>query len=186
MSWWLVDHGNLVLLVLGLAGFVLAAIYWQNRRVKTLIAIGGILVLVVLFWFMTRLVITDRKQLELNVYGMANATLEKRPDMLRTYLSQDFTYQSLRRTDVAEKVVGAALTYRVTGFYISDFQVEEVSRKEGRARVSFRLRIDAESGVRPFLCKAEFVLETDRWGLSKFDLYNPFVNQDEPFQFHLP
>ena len=76
MLWWLVDHATVCYLLLDLAALVLVAIFWSNRRVAYLLAAGGALGLIALVWLLTIIVITDRKQLYLNVQAMARGVEE--------------------------------------------------------------------------------------------------------------
>lgn len=186
MIWWLVDNANLVYLLLAVVALVLAVLFWQNRRGKHLVALGGIVLLIGLLWLLSRLVITDRKQLELNLFAMADATLHHEPHKLRSYLAKDFSYGGLNRTEAAERVVNRAMDANVNDYHIWDYTVDELSRRDGKAKVSFRLRVNAP-GDQIFMAimRATFVLEANQWSLQRIDAFNAFANTDQPIQIPL-
>jgi hypothetical protein len=182
MIWWLVDNANLILLVLALGLLILTPLYWQTRKRKYVLPLGVLLCGMGLLWLLSRVVVTDRKQIEINVRAMADATLERRVNLLRTYLGQDFEYAGINRAEIADKVIQAARHFKVTDYYIWDFTIEELFRPQGKAKASFSLRVNSgEEIIFMGLCRTTFVLENERWCLQSIQVYNRFADTDRPF-----
>src|SRR5690242_12177157 len=116
--WYLVDNASSLYLLLGVAGVIIASIIWRTRQAKYFIPLGIILVLVGLVWLMTRLVVTDRLQIENNIRGLADAVLEQKPDRVASFLAQDFEYGGIKREEAAKGVVDTAHRHTVFNYKI--------------------------------------------------------------------
>ncbi len=181
MIWWVVDNANLIYLLFTLAALFVGVAAWQTRRVKYLVWLGIIVALAALFWFLCSLVITDRKQVELNIDDMARATLDRNASRLMGHLATNFEFQGHKRKQIADAVIRTAEAGQVNGYRMWDFSIDELSRPQRKAKVTFRLRIDTARGdAHMLLCRASFVLEGDRWLLTTFQVFNPVANTDQP------
>lgn len=180
MLWWLVDNATVVYLVLGLAALVLAAIFWSNRRVKFLGAAGVLLGLLALFFLVTRLVVTDRKQLYLNVQAMARGVEEGDPEKVFRHFSREFRHENMDGATSRDRIAAAIRTRRVSAIGISSFEAEQLSRADRKARVTFLVSFDADGQRHLFRVRLEFALEGEDWRLTRVQLFNPVVNNDRP------
>jgi hypothetical protein len=182
---WLVDNANAlyVLLIIVAAGLVVA---WRfNQRVKFLaLAVIPLLLIGVLF-LLTCLVISDSKQLEMNVNAMADAVRDGEVDDLFKHISNDFSYQYQNQKMTRDQLYEAARQViqrgRVGNIRITQFKVEEVSRANKTANVKFKVTpFDGNGDVMPpFVTQARFVLEGEQWKLKTVDFYKSFVDTDQ-------
>src|SRR5438876_7975863 len=94
---WLVDNANVVYIILGLIVLCLGVSWWLNRRVRTLLIAAGFIALIALFWLLTLLVATDRKQIQADLWAMGRAVLDQKPDDLIKHWAKDFRLQGMNR-----------------------------------------------------------------------------------------
>jgi hypothetical protein len=183
--WWLVDNANAIWLLLALVALGLGIAAYQTGRTKFLLWLGGVLVIGLLFWLLCHFVVTDKKQVRINIHEMAQATLDHDANKLQGYLAPDFVFQGLKRKEAAESVTQRAAAAKVTDFHIWDFEINELSRSTGKAKVSFGLTVHLAGGeTRMLRCRANFVFANGRWLLQSFQVYNPVANTEEPI--HVP
>ena len=64
---WLVDNANLWYVLFGMAALGTGAAWWLRRETKYLVGVTIAVGVILLLWLLTRLVVTDRQQLELNI-----------------------------------------------------------------------------------------------------------------------
>jgi hypothetical protein len=186
--YWLFDNANIIYILLGIIALGFITAWWLNKRVKYLAYAGGVVLLVGLFWFLTRLVVTDQQQIQHNVEAMAAAVVARDADALFKHIAADFTYRGNNRKQMYDAVGRAIKLHRVRDAYISDFTPTEVSRSAGKARASFRVRVDDDGGNVVFFarCEADFVLEAGQWMLRGVEFFNAVANQDQPIGIPLP
>jgi len=180
MTWWLVDNIALIYFLLGLAALVVIVLFYQNKRGRELLALAVILGLAFLFWLLTAVTVTDRKQIELNMHALAQAALNNKPDQVTPQLASDFTYGGLSKPQIGDYVTAHARMGGVSGYNISSFNVDKLDKDRGNAEASFMLAIDHSGGKAVFRCKTIFVIEDTKWRLQKIVLYNPVVDSDKP------
>jgi hypothetical protein len=184
----LVDNANIVYILLGLLalGFIVAG--WLTRRVKFFALALGPVALIAVFWLTTRAVVTDLRQIHGSVDAMAGAVVNQDADELFKHVSKDFQYKGMNRNVMQDRVARAIKLHKVKEAFISQFRATEVSRAKGKAKASFRVRVDDQGGETVFFayCEADFVLEADRWKLKGIEFFNPVVNQDQPMNIPLP
>jgi hypothetical protein len=182
---WLVDNATTVLIILGIiaAGFILG---WRfNGRVKLLGFAVGVLALMGLVFVLTLFVPTDKKQIRASVDAMSDAVVAGRTDDLFKHISKDFAYKSITRDILYEAARKTITAHRIKAINITGFEDEEISRATGTAKVRFKVTAFDESDTpRPFVTRAEFVLEGDQWKLKTMRFYKAFVNTNE--EIHLP
>jgi len=176
---WLVDNTNTICILLGLIAAALVVTWRFNQRVKFLGYAAGVLVLLALFWLVTRFIDTDGKHLEANVHAMAKAVMDGKVDDLFKYISNDFAYKEMTRGMLYEASRKSIEGHRVTDLRVTKFRVEQLSRETKFAKTSFL--ISGSAGDFNFLYRVEtdFILEADVWKLKTMRFYNPVVNQDQ-------
>src|SRR5690349_122568 len=87
---WLIDHANVVYILLGIVALGFVTAWWLNKRVKFLAYALLPLALIGLFWLFTRMVVTDQQQIQLNVEAMAEAVVNQDADRLFRHVSTKF------------------------------------------------------------------------------------------------
>jgi hypothetical protein len=185
---WLVDNANIVYILLGLValGFLVAG--WLTRRVKFFALALIPLAVIGLFWLLTRTVVTDRQQIHNSIDAMAAAVVNQDGEALFKHVSKEFLHKGMSRKEMHDRVGRAIKLHKVKQAFISDFTATEVSRATGKAKASFRVRVDDQGGEIVFFarCETDFVLEADQWKLKSIDFFNPVANQDQPLDIPLP
>ena len=175
---WLVDHAGTVYLLLGIVALSLLAAFWLNRRVKFLGLAAGVLLVMVLFWLLSRAVITDRKQIELNLRAMAAAAVEGKADKLLPYLASDFHYEGVVDRRTAEGWMRRGLErHKPSDIVIWNYEATEVSRERKKAKVGFNVRASGPFGEAMYYFRCDFVLENDVWKVQTFEVFNPINEQ---------
>jgi hypothetical protein len=169
---WLVDNAN-ALYILGLIIAAALVVTWRfNQRAKFLgLAVIPLLVMGLIF-LLTRFVISDSKQLEINVHAMADAVVAGKVDELFKHVSKDFRYKHFDRELLYAAAKLNVAEHRVRGIAIRSFRVEEVSRANRFAKTSFLMRAEAEKEIL-FRVETDFVLENDQWLLKTMRVYPP-------------
>jgi len=174
---WVVDNANFVYLILGFVALALGVSWWLHRRVRTLFMLAGVAALIVVFWLITFLTPTDRKQLVANVWSMRRAVLDRKSDELAKHWSKDLTLQNFNRDELARAVTKAAADYQVNDIHIWDLEPKVVTEKTGE--ISFRCRVTGRDGVFLALCRIEFTKEDETWQARKIRFFQPIANTDQ-------
>lgn len=185
---WFIDHAIVVYIVLLVDMLALFALWYRNQRTKLLIAACAHLPIIALFWLLTQLVVTDRQQIHRNVNAMADAVVNQDPETLFKHISKEFVHKGMTREVMHDRVARAIKMYKVKNAVITDFSASDVSRSDGKAKASFLVRVDDDSGGTVFFkrCETDFVLENDLWKLKGIEFFNPMANQDRPEEIPLP
>lgn len=179
---WLADNANIVYILLGLVALGFLSAGWITRRVKFFALAGIPILIMVLFWLLTGLVVTDQRQLHTSVDEMASAAIKGDAAGLFKHLSRDFRHKQLTREQLAEFIKKAVTIHKITEVKIREFEVVEVSRAKGSAKVNFRASIfDNDGVIAVVFCIGDFVLEDDQWKLKAIDFRNA-ANPDLPMQ----
>jgi hypothetical protein len=174
---WLIDNANIWYVLFGMVALGFGTVFWLQRRPKYLLGVLAALGLMGLVWLLTLLVVTDRRQLELNVHAMADAVAEGKKEILLKHLAKDFAFQGQQREVLAESAIQAAKQHQVYDIHIFGFDVEELH--EQTAKVYFRASAHARKVDRPDIvgCRGFFIKENGQWKLKELRLYNPVVDQ---------
>jgi hypothetical protein len=179
MFWWLVDNVNLVYVLLGVVGLVCAVQWWQTRKRKYAIAFGVVAALMGLVFLLTRLIVTDRQQLVLNVRVMAQALRERKLDTFFEHVSPAFRHGTLDARTFRTFVEERLRQLDVKDFRVWGLATGEVSRADkGQVEFMFQVEAGADRQVPPVRCEAEFAFEEGRWRLRGFQLF--LMNQKDP------
>jgi uncharacterized membrane protein (Fun14 family) len=184
---WLIDNANIVYILLGLVALGFAVAGWQTRRVKFFALALIPVALICLFWLLTRMVITDQQQIHNSIDAMTTAVVNQDADALFKHVSKDIQHRGMDRKEMHDRVARAIRLHKVKEAFISDFTAE-ASRATGKAKASFRVRVDDQDGGTVFFarCEADFVLEANEWKLNGVEFFNPVANQDQPMNIPLP
>lgn len=175
---WFVDNANVVYIVLGLIVLALAVSWWLNRRVRTLVIAAGIIALAAVFWLLTILIPTDRKQIQANLWAMRQAVLDRKADDLIKHWAKDFRFQGRSRDDLARAIAAAASQFKVDNINLWEFDVK--SLEDDKAEIWFRCVANAkDGGTFLAICKANFVKEGELWKLQRAAFFQPIANTDQ-------
>jgi len=175
---WLIDNAHVVYFLLGVVLLGLGVSWWLNRRVRTLAYMAGVGVLIALVWLLTVLVPTDRKQIQANLWAMARAILDDRPQDLVKHWSRDFEFQGLSRDLLAEAVAKTAGNNAVESINLWEFDFKSV--EADKAEVWFRCVANGRGGGSFFaICHADFVKEGNDWKLRRAAFFQPVANTDQ-------
>jgi hypothetical protein len=185
---WLVDHAGLVYLSLASTALVLGSSWWMTRRKRYLIGLGVVAALCVLVFVVTRLVVTDRQQIERNLRAMALGVVDAAPGKFFPHLSKQFHLGTLDRAAFLPRAEKAIVQHQVKDVHLWKIDVEELDREAKKARVSFNARVTSDwtESTQFFLVRADFVLEDGQWRMTTFQLFNPVVNTNQPVPIPLP
>jgi hypothetical protein len=186
MVWWLVDNASFVYLLLGITALALGAAWWVSRRGKYLLAAGGMVAFLVLFWLLTRLVVTDRKQIVYNIQAMARGVLDGKAEEVFRYVADEFRFEGMKRPEFTDRVARIIQQRRIHDLYLWDFGIESLARPERKARVAFRARVSGDrEGFGMYLVRMDMVLEGETWKMKGFQVYNPVVDTNQPISVPL-
>ncbi|MCI0639434.1 MAG: hypothetical protein L0Y72_01990 [Gemmataceae bacterium] len=169
MLWWLVDNANFLFLFLGIVALCFGVAFWLNKRVKYLGGVGAAVVAIALLWLLTRIVVTDRKQLELNLNAMAEAVVAGKRSELLEHFAKDFEFRGYDRASAARFAVDIAARHKVGQVRIWSLEVDEVSREQKFATVGFNMTVFDNQGAVLHVDQAQcrFVFENDKWKLQQ-------------------
>lgn len=175
---WFVDNAHILYVLLGIIGIAFLAAWWLHRRNKLLLGAVIAAGLILLLWLVTRMVVTDRQQLETSVHAMADAALHGKADVLVKLFADDFEFQGRKRKDLADGIVRGAKAYKVSDVVISGFDVEDL--QERSAKVFFRATIHHGVDDRPYLvaCRASYIKDGGQWRLRNVEFFNPVAAND--------
>jgi hypothetical protein len=170
MLWWLVDHADLMFLILGVAALVLGCLWWMRRERWQLTGLIAALGLFALLWVVTDWVVTDRKQIVQTVQNMADAVRKPDLDSFFEHVSPHFEYGGMHAKQFRNYVERQIRRFPISSFRISKVDTESISRDAGKGRAEFWIFLDEEAAP-PLRCEATFVLEENRWLLGGFKLF---------------
>ena len=175
---WLVDHVNILYILLGIAALGLLTAGWVTRRVKFFLHAAIPLTLIGLVWLLTQLIVTDSKQIELDVHAMKDAVLRRDADALMSHVSEDFRYEGVNKAMLGAGMKKTLEMHNVTEIHITQFEIKELSREKRHAKADFLVRVDSGNDMVFFgLCVTEFGLEGDQWRLKGIDFFRHPGNQ---------
>jgi hypothetical protein len=170
---WLVDHASLWFLFLGIAGLVIASLWWMTRRREYVWALAGLGAFIALLWLLTRFVVTDRMRIVDTVQTMAKAVQERKLDDFLEHVAQTFNHDGMNSQEFRQYLENRLKRYQVRTFTVSKVRAEDVSRQTAAGKAEFWIQVEGtwEEGVPPLRCESEFVLERDDWRLKGFRLF---------------
>jgi hypothetical protein len=183
---WLVDNAQILYLFIGMVAFALAAAWWMTRQRVYLIGLAATVGLFLAIWLLGRLIITDREQIRRNVFAMRDAVIDGKPDDLVKHIAREFEFQGMDRQRFIDYAKQFLPRKRVQDIHIFNYDTEELSGAEGKARVAFRVRASTDFGEGMYMVRLDFVREGEHWRLRRCRFFNPIVNQDQPIQVPLP
>jgi hypothetical protein len=189
MPSWLVDDPSLLYMLLFTVVLALAILWWRTRKWPYLAGAGGAVVLLAGVWLLGHFVETDNKQIERKIREMAASVGDRNLDRAFAHISKDFHFGNSGKQFDRQQFRGRAQdfisTHRVTEAVVWDFEPGEISRAKRSGQMAFKVKVrsDVTRGGEHYRCVADFVFESDRqWRLKSFQLFNPFVEKNQPFQ----
>jgi hypothetical protein len=176
---------NGVSLLLAVTALGLGVAWWNTKKEKYGIGAGIAAALIPCLWFLGPLagIETDEGQIEHKVQEMAAGVKAHDLDRVFAQISADFHYNALDKNTFRQRVEQAIRNRDVRDIAIWDFTVENISRNDRTAVVSFNVKPQGNwsEGREYYLCKAWFVLDPDnQWRLARFQIANPFVETNQP------
>jgi hypothetical protein len=171
---WILDNPNVVYIPLGMIALGFVTAFWLTKRVKFLALAGGVVLGIGLFWLLTWLIVTDSRQIQLNVQAMADAAVAKDTAGLEKHLARDFRYKQLDRDKVAERARQTIDQWKIHEIKVWEYNTLE-GPANGRAKVRFKLTVFSSVLDRPtvVLGIAEFVQENQQWKMRTIDIRDP-------------
>ncbi len=185
MPSWLADDPSPVYLVLGLIALGFFAAYWIRRKRKLLLGVAGAAVLAGAVGLVDYLVVTEHEQIVQHLVLMAEAASRRDLDRVFGHISKDFQHGSLDKAAFRQAAERAIRRHNVRDVRIWDLEPSEIDSQTRTARIAFKVKVDSDfsRGADFYLCRAEFVLDADgHWRLKGFQIFNPFVNTEQPLQ----
>ena len=175
--YWFLDNAIYWYILLGIVGLIIGAVWWGNRQPKILIGVAVVVGAMALIWLLTRLIVTDYRQIDSILHEMADAAVDGKPTVFLNHLAKDFDYEGKKGPIVAEKTADAAKRYKIYDIAITGLDLEEV--KQDTAKVFFRATLRTRLDERPQVieCHAVFVGEGDHWKLKGIRFNFPLSNQ---------
>jgi hypothetical protein len=122
-----------------------------------------VLAILVVFWVVTRFIVTDAKQIESNVNAMAKALVSDDKNTLFKHLSKDFVVHGMGRDEIYRLARAEIRERKVTEIQIMKFRVEVSREKKSATAKFFASTTGDRDQVLPV--EAEFVLEDEQWKL---------------------
>jgi hypothetical protein len=186
---WLFEGSPTVYLILGVAALILLGLGLRTRQRKYALGLGVVAVLAGLVWLADFLVVTDREQIVNKIKAMTDSVARKDVEGIFQHMTRDFHFRSMDRNKFRAYVEGAIRSGGVDEVAVWDFEPGEVSREKRTGTVTFKAKPVGRwaMGTEFSLVRAEFVLESDgQWRMRSFELFNPFIDTTQPWQFPLP
>src|SRR5262245_28919448 len=183
MPQWLIEDLGFLALLLSVGAVALLIGWARTGNRKYAVAAGvtaGIAIAAALVWFFLN---QDQREIRRKVEEIAENVGTRNLDRVFRHVSAEFRYGSHDKRALREAAQEALRRRDVTGVRVWDVQVEELSREQRTARVSFHFkgRGNWGTGAEFYLCRAVFVLDPDHeWRLKSFQVFNPAVNTNEP------
>jgi hypothetical protein len=170
---WLVDHAHLWYILFGIVALGFAAGWWVNRKPKYLLGVAAAVALIGLVLLLTLLVVTDKRQLELNVHAMADALVEGKKDVLLKFVTDDFTFKGQTRGAAIDALVREAKAFKVSELQIRHFEAELTGQS---AEVYVRILVFHGGGDQPVPvgCRGVFVKQQGQWKLKSGSYKTPW------------
>jgi hypothetical protein len=129
--------------------------------------------------------VTDREQIMDHLGVMADAASNRDLERVFSHISKDFQHGSMDKAAFRQAAERAMRRHNVRNLRIWELEPGEISRDTRSGKIAFKVKADSDftRGAEFYLCRAEFVLDPDgQWRMKGFQLFNPFVNTDQPLQ----
>ena len=181
---WLFERLPGVFLVLGVLAVLSLAFWWRSRKRMPLIFFLAFAVLAGVYFLLSVLVVTDRRQLTESVQEMAAGVRDRNLDRSFAQISEDFRFNNLGKNEFRQRADSAVRGFDIRDCEVWDIEIDDFSRDSRNAHVHFDVKIKGNFSQKEFLrCRAEFTLDRDNhWRLRGFQLFNPFVESSTPLQ----
>jgi hypothetical protein len=167
---WLVDQANLFYFILGVVALLSLAAGWSTRRAKFWTYAASAVGLMVLVWLLTKVVISDRQQIVLNLGALSEAVIQKKADAFVRLTSKNFRYGPASRDEFFKLVSNRAAAHEVNHVHMWG---QQVTLKGDTAEVYFHFRVDSVTGrgIATASANAKFVRDEGQWKLSEIRVF---------------
>lgn len=191
MQSWLADDFDVIVMLLGIAALACMYAWWRTRQRGYAIAAGaagGLIALVCLILTIGPLLFgeSDSQQIERKVREMAAAVKAGNLDGAFRHISREFRFGGLDGPAFRQKAAEAIRLHHVEDIVVWEFEPGEISRQRRAAKISFLVKVRGNwqgSEIANYRCDADFVLDPDsQWRLKGFQLFNPFMESDQPIR----
>jgi hypothetical protein len=191
---WVIDHPTIIYLPLICAAFALGGAWWVTRKrqwMRGLLVVAG---LATLYFMLTCLVDTDRKQIERTLLTMADGMKKPPLDKVFLYVSDQFRSSLMvnngsvnwGKEELRQAATRACKDWGVEGIVIGDLEFKNLAGHEAVVAFTAKPLIGREYYTLPCPCEARFVREADgQWRMRELKVFNPFVNTTEPLNIPL-
>lgn len=173
-----------VVVVLAVVALVFFINYWRTRQRKHLAGLGISLALFGVVWYIASLIPTDTRAIEKSLMEIVAGIRNRNTDQVFANLSEEFRYRTHNKSSFRDRVDRHIRAGDAADLELWDYEPDMISRAEKKAEVHFNVRSSSvtPSGREFFLCRAKFFLENDgKWRMQSFELFNPFVETNRPF-----
>jgi hypothetical protein len=175
---WLFEANWTLYIFLVVAALVLAALWLRDRKIGWLIAGSSVLLLLVVHLMMDWLVETRSEQIARKLNEMAAAVRKRDPEAIFRHIARKFQIAGQDRAAFRHNVEQALRNGMVTDLKLWAYDFSEPG---GRVRFFAKPSGNTPGTEQYWLIRAEFVQEEPgQWRLAGFEVFNPFVNTDQP------
>ncbi len=190
--YWINDNATVLYVLLGFLAAIAFFLWWKNRKNEYLYPVGVLLVVLLLVWLCTFLVVSDRQQIRNALDNIEHGIETKNPHLVVENLSKDFAFRAsngpVTKKDVEDYLSGAMEWYGNVSLRFTQFEYNEIDRREKIAKVTFRMVATSDRSQQPFpaLCRSEFAFENGKWVLKKIAFFKPVANTDQTILIPFP
>ncbi len=175
---WLFEGRATVYVPLALVAAALLAVWWfYGRKRRWLYAAGVVVGLVGVYFLLDRLVETRREQIERKLQEMARGVKDRNVDAIFAHISDRFDYRGLKKPAFRAVAEATLRTGRVT-----ELVIWNVKHLDNHGKVRFQAKPKGSVGDNVGTdVEAQFVNENGQWRLRTFEVFQPFVDANQPF-----
>ena len=175
---WLFEGRMAVYVTLGVVAIILAALWWRDRRMGWLYAVGVVGLLAGLYLLLDKLVETRYEHIVRRLRDIQSAVKSADAEKVMRQLSSRFSYNGVTREQFRVMVVD-----RLKNRFLEDLEIWEVSMPDESGTVSFiaKPKGGAVGDNTGFRVRSEFVQDPDgQWRMKGFEVYNSFADSQSP------
>jgi hypothetical protein len=177
---WLFERHAAVFALLAAAGAVLLVMWWRTRKRRLLYGVAAVAAVALVYFLLGFVKETDAKQIERKIHEMEAGVNEKNLDKTFQHISDQLRISARGKSDLRAGADSALRRFDISDMQLFDIDIEEISRPDKRANVTFNAKAKGNWGGGAFYrVRSEWVLEADgQWRMRGFTLHNP-VNNDQ-------
>jgi hypothetical protein len=160
-----------VYLTLGILALVVGCLWWMTRKRIYRFALLGTALLLLVVWFLTLFIVTDRMRIVRTVETMAQAIHQHNLDEFFKHVSPQFGHDAMDAQQFRLYTEAQLRRHKVYSFHVHKITAPDVSRQTG-SKAGFWIDVEGawEGEAPPLRCEATFVFEREEWLLKGFKL----------------